>query len=91
MSSIQPNQLVSAPVPAKKAKKPLTFPWWFKIVAYGLAFIFSGVSAFFIVIQGITFGQEKVSKWLTSLVFSVVSSILLTQPLQVCPGWSMIE
>jgi hypothetical protein len=90
MFSIQPNQVVSAPPQVKKVKKPLTFPWWFKIFAYGLAFIFSGVSAFFIIIQGITFGQQKVSEWLTSLVVSVASSILLTQPIQVgspCPSF----
>jgi hypothetical protein len=32
---------------------------------------------------GIEFGDEKVYKWLTSLIISVLSSILLTQPLQV--------
>ena len=29
------------------------------------------------------FGNEKVAKWLTSLIVSFLTSILLTQPLQV--------
>jgi hypothetical protein len=32
---------------------------------------------------GITFGNEKVQKWITSLLFSVICSIFLTQPIQV--------
>ena len=67
-------------------KKTLTeskLPWWFKIIAYVLAFAFAGVSLFFIIVQGITFGNDKVEKWLTSLVISFLTSMLLTQPLQV--------
>ena len=36
------------------------------------------------IIKGIEFGDEKVTKWLTSLIVSFLSSILLTQPIQVC-------
>ena len=68
----------------KKVKKSLSFPWWFKIIGYILAFLFSFVSVFFIIMQGIQFGDEKVGKWLASLVISVASSVLLTQPIQVC-------
>ena len=32
---------------------------------------------------GIQFGDAKVTKWLTSLVISIITSIFLTQPLQV--------
>lgn len=67
----------------KKRKSKLTFPWWFKIIAYVLSFIFASVSAFFIVVKGITFGDEKSLKWLTSLIISVFTSFLLTQPIQV--------
>ncbi len=68
----------------KKSKKgEFKFPWWFKIFAYILSFAFASVSLFFIIVQGITFGDEKVSKWLTSLLVSFLTSIFLTQPLQV--------
>jgi hypothetical protein len=41
------------------------------------------VSVFFIIVKGIEFGQEKVTKWLTSLFVSFLSSVLITQPAQV--------
>jgi polycystin 1L2 len=67
----------------KKKKREFKFPWWFKIIAYILSFSFAGVSLFFVVIKGIEFGQDKVTKWLSSLIISFLSSVLLTQPLQV--------
>ena len=66
-----------------KTQKEFKFPWWFKIIAYILSFLLAGVSLFFVVIKGIEFGQDKVTKWLTSIIVSFLSSILLTQPLQV--------
>lgn len=67
----------------KKPKKEFKFPWWFKIFAYILSFTFAFVSLFFVVIKGIEFGEEKVTKWLTSIIVSFLCSVLLTQPLQV--------
>jgi hypothetical protein len=64
-------------------KKKILFPWWFKIIAYILSFVFASISLFFIIIQGITFGDDKCSKWITSLVVSFITSILLTQPVKV--------
>lgn len=48
-----------------------------------LSFAFAGVSIFFILVKGITFGNEKVEKWITSLLVSVLTSVFLTQPIQV--------
>jgi hypothetical protein len=48
-----------------------------------LSFVIAGVSLFFICAEGITFGEEKVSKWITSFMSSVFSSVFLTQPIQV--------
>ena len=61
----------------KKKSFELKFPWWFKIFAYMLSFLFAGVSLFFVVVKGIEFGDGKVTKWLTSLIISFLSSILL--------------
>lgn len=84
LASPTPNQeAATTSRPNKQPRKQLTFPWWFKIFAYVLALALAAVSGFFIIIRGITFGQERVSQWLTSLVVSVATSILLTQPLQV--------
>ncbi|CAF0988120.1 unnamed protein product, partial [Brachionus calyciflorus] len=68
---------------SSKKKKPFEFPWWCKIVAYVLSLLFSGVSLFFIIIKGIEFGDEKVTKWLTSFIVSIFTSFFLTQPIQV--------
>ena len=67
----------------KKKKSELKFPWWCKIFAYLLSFSFATVSLFFVIIKGIEFGDEKVQKWLTSMLISFLSSLLLTQPIQV--------
>jgi hypothetical protein len=64
-------------------KRSFAFPWWCKIIAYILSFMFIGISIFFIIVQGITFGDEKVQKWLTSFISSIISSIFLTQPIKV--------
>lgn len=66
-----------------KKNKKLEFPWWFKIIAYILSVIFTGVSLFFIIVKGISFGDDKVAKWLSSFIVSVLTSFLLTQPIQV--------
>ena len=67
----------------KKRLTNLKFPWWSKIFAYLLSFAFATVSIFFVIVKGIEFGNDKVQNWLTSLLTSFLSSVLLTQPLQV--------
>jgi hypothetical protein len=66
-----------------RVNKKLSFPWWFKIIAYILSYLFMSISLIFIIFRGITFGEEKVTKWITSLMVSFLTSLLLTQPLQV--------
>ncbi|RNA16122.1 Polycystic kidney disease 1-like [Brachionus plicatilis] len=63
-----------------KLKLGLKFPWWFKIMGFLISFLLIGVSVFFIVVKGIEFGNEKVGKWLSSLMISMIASIFLTQP-----------
>jgi hypothetical protein len=67
----------------KKKKMSLKFPWWFIFVAYILSFAFASVSLFFVVIKGLVLGDVQVTKWMTSLIISFITSILLTQPIQV--------
>ena len=67
----------------KKKKASMTFPWWCKVIAYFLSALFASISLFFTAIKGIALGDEMVSKWLTSLLTSFVSSVFLTQPVQV--------
>jgi hypothetical protein len=63
-------------------KKKFKFPWWFKIIIYLICLMVSCASVFFIIVQGISFGDEKVEKWITTLLISFLSSIFLTQPIK---------
>ena len=83
LSGNEPNKLDAFDEKHPKKSFELKFPWWFKIVAYVLSLLFATISVFFVIVKGIEFGNEKVTKWLTSLVISFLSSMLLTQPLQV--------
>ena len=67
----------------KKNKSSWKFPCWCLYVAYGLSFLFIGISIFFIIIRGIEFGDSKIQKWLISLIIGFFSSICLTQPIKV--------
>ena len=66
-----------------KRIKYYKFPWWFKLVVYILSFGMAAVSIFFIIVKGIEFGDEKVQKWLSAIIVSLICSILLTQPIKV--------
>jgi hypothetical protein len=67
----------------KKKKTELKFPWWCKLFAYMLSFVFAFISIFFVIVKGIEFGDEKVQKWLSTLLVSFLTSVLFTQPIQV--------
>ena len=82
-SASEEEQTTTREEEKKKRSFQLKFPWWFKIIAYTVSFVFATVSIFFVIIKGIEFGNEKVTKWLTSLIISFLSSVLLTQPIQV--------
>ena len=77
-SSAQP-----APSQPKSCNERFYFPWWCLIVAYLLSFIVAGVSLAFVVIFGISYGDEKVRRWLGSIAIGFFSSIFFTQPLKV--------
>ena len=48
-----------------------------------LSFSIAFVSIFFIIIQGISLGDDKVKKWLSSMFISVFTSVFIMQPIQV--------
>ncbi len=64
-------------------KKRIRFSWWIKIIAYLISHLLMIISAVLVIIKGIDFGDQTVSKWLTSLLFALISSVFLTQPFQV--------
>ena len=66
-----------------KMKKQFSLPWWFKIIGYLLSFCIVSVCVFFIIVKGIAFGDDLCRQWLTSFLISVLTSVFLTQPIQV--------
>ena len=67
----------------RKKKFELKFPWWFRIFAYMLSFAFAGISLFFVIVKGLSFGNDKVTKWVTSIIVSFFTSVIFTQPIKV--------
>lgn len=58
-------------------------PWWFVFVGWLLVAATSGVSAYFTMIYGLSYGLDRSVSWLISMVVSFFESIFITQPLKV--------
>ncbi|XP_022236079.1 polycystic kidney disease protein 1-like 2 [Limulus polyphemus] len=67
----------------KKKKKKFLFPWWCLYLAWFVSLSTIAVSVFFLWGYGVQFGDEKTRKWVTSLLISFFTSILVTQPIKV--------
>ncbi|KAK4295075.1 hypothetical protein Pmani_032339 [Petrolisthes manimaculis] len=64
-------------------RRKFSLPWWFVLVAWFLCAVSIGTAVFFLWAYGIQFGNAKVTKWLTALLSSIVSSVLFTQPVKI--------
>lgn len=58
-------------------------PWWFVIVGWILVVATSGVSAYFTMMYGLTYGKDRSISWLISISVSFFESLFLTQPIKV--------
>ncbi|XP_051994643.1 polycystic kidney disease protein 1-like 2 [Xyrauchen texanus] len=58
-------------------------PWWFVFVGWLLVAATSGVSAYFTMMYGLTYGKERSIGWLISMVVSFFESLFITQPVKV--------
>jgi hypothetical protein len=58
-------------------------PWWCKIIAYILAFMFTFLSIFFIIVKAITLGNQKTTKWLITVILGIIFENIFITPLQV--------
>ncbi|XP_067929649.1 uncharacterized protein [Watersipora subatra] len=67
----------------KKTSKPLTFPWWCRIIAWVLLWIAVIACTIFIYLYSLDFGNDKTSKWITSMAVALLTSVLITQPVKV--------
>ncbi|XP_074083381.1 polycystin family receptor for egg jelly [Macrotis lagotis] len=62
-----------------EARPHLVFYWWCIYVAWLLVIISSGVSSFFIIMYGLTYGYEKSMDWLLASVTSLCQSVFVIQ------------
>ncbi|XP_069977559.1 polycystin family receptor for egg jelly [Penaeus vannamei] len=67
----------------QKKRKKFTLPWWCVYIGWLLVLACIAASCFFLLMYGIMFGNSKATKWLTTLVVSFFSSVLLVQPLKI--------
>lgn len=58
-------------------------PWWFVFVGWTLVVATSGVSGYFTMMYGLTYGKERSISWLISMLVSFFESLFITQPLKV--------
>ncbi|XP_036400112.1 polycystic kidney disease protein 1-like 2 [Megalops cyprinoides] len=58
-------------------------PWWFMFVGWLLVAATSGVSAYFTMMYGLTYGKDRSISWLISMVVSFFESLFITQPIKV--------
>ncbi|XP_069030569.1 polycystin-1-like protein 2 [Embiotoca jacksoni] len=58
-------------------------PWWFVFVGWILVIATSGVSGYFTMMYGLTYGKDRSISWLISMVVSFFESLFITQPLKV--------
>uniref|UniRef100_A0A8B9HUK4 Polycystic kidney disease 1 like 2a n=1 Tax=Astyanax mexicanus TaxID=7994 RepID=A0A8B9HUK4_ASTMX len=64
----------------KKKKKCCQkgLPWWFVFVGWFLVAATSGVSAYFTMMYGLTYGKQKSISWLISMLVSFFESLFIT-------------
>ncbi|XP_053722204.1 polycystic kidney disease protein 1-like 2 [Synchiropus splendidus] len=68
--------------PAKKCCQG-GLPWWFVFIGWILVIATSGVSGYFTMMYGFTYGKDKSISWLISMLVSFFESLFITQPLKV--------
>ncbi|KAL1767523.1 polycystic kidney disease and receptor for egg jelly-related protein [Sigmodon hispidus] len=66
-----------------KIKTQFILPGWCAYIAWCLVFITSGLSSFFIVFYGLTYGYDKSIEWLFASFCSFCQSVFLVQPCKI--------
>ncbi|XP_032371632.1 polycystic kidney disease protein 1-like 2 [Etheostoma spectabile] len=89
-SSLEGDQLDRSPSPEESIIRDSTkkccrggLPWWFVFVGWILVMATSGVSGYFTMMYGLTYGKDRSIGWLISMVVSFFESLFITQPLKV--------
>uniref|UniRef100_A0A8C4HVJ1 Polycystic kidney disease protein 1-like 2 n=1 Tax=Dicentrarchus labrax TaxID=13489 RepID=A0A8C4HVJ1_DICLA len=89
-SSLEGDQLDGSPSPEESINGDSTkksrqggLPWWFVFVGWILVIATSGVSGYFTMMYGLTYGKDRSISWLISMLVSFFESLFITQPLKV--------
>lgn len=67
----------------KKKKKKFMFPWWCVIISWIILWLTVAGCCAGVTFYGITFGNEKCTKWISSMLISFFSSVFITEPIKV--------
>ncbi|XP_026176225.1 polycystic kidney disease protein 1-like 2 [Mastacembelus armatus] len=89
-SSLERAHLIRSPSPdegisgdTKKKCCQGGLPWWFVYIGWILVIATSGVSGYFTMMYGLTYGKDRSISWLISMLVSFFESLFITQPLKV--------
>ncbi|XP_029281679.1 polycystic kidney disease protein 1-like 2 [Cottoperca gobio] len=89
-SGLEGDQLDRSPSPEESVNEDSTkkccqggLPWWFVFVGWILVIATSGVSGYFTMMYGLTYGKARSISWLISMMVSFFESVFITQPLKV--------
>nr|CAI9693719.1 unnamed protein product [Rangifer tarandus platyrhynchus] len=63
-----------------KEKPRMVLPRWCVCVAWLLVFLTCGISSFFIIFYGLTYGLEKSTAWVFASICAFIQSVFLVQP-----------
>lgn len=88
--SLEGDELDRSPSPGESVKEEATkkgcrggLPWWSVFIGWILVIATSGVSGYFTMMYGLTYGKERSINWLISMMISFFESLFVTQPLKV--------
>ncbi|KAM8893485.1 polycystin-1-like protein 2 [Spinachia spinachia] len=89
-ASREGDELDRSPSPGRSVKEESSkkdcrggLPWWSVFVGWVLVMATSGVSGYFTMMYGLTYGKDRSTNWLISMMISFFESLFITQPLKV--------
>lgn len=82
-TSVRDQVSCSSSIAEEQGSHKKGLPWWFVYFGWILVAATSGVSAYFTMMYGLTYGSERSISWLISMVVSFFESLFITQPIKV--------
>uniref|UniRef100_H3AQZ1 Polycystin family receptor for egg jelly n=1 Tax=Latimeria chalumnae TaxID=7897 RepID=H3AQZ1_LATCH len=82
-SATKPKRFQNMSKMVISTKYTIVFSWWCVYVAWFAVLFISGVSGFFIILYGLSYGKETSVEWLYATVLSLFQSICIIQPFKI--------